>query len=161
MTSKQNITGFLFNYYTSYCLETPKPPASLGRFPPLQNAHAPRRFVGSPVHRASPGSPGPWTRGPDSARWTTGCGKERVTVKEGPAVTSATQWMMPFPTISAKMTCPLSTFASRLPPPQGLNVGFMLPTGKGGRNSQTAFGYHLWQREIDERPSPPPAPPDL
>ena len=48
-------------------------------------AHIPRRFVGLPARHASPESPGLWMRGPDSAHWTTGCGKETARVKGGPA----------------------------------------------------------------------------
>ena len=40
-----------------------------GRLPPHPTqAHAPRHSVGLPAHHASPESPGPWMRAPDSAR---------------------------------------------------------------------------------------------
>ena len=47
-------------------------------------AYIPQRFVGLPAHHASPESPGLWMRGPDSAHWTTGCGKETARVKGWP-----------------------------------------------------------------------------
>ena len=66
-------------------------PKFLAPFPPRDRplhrttAHIPQRFVGLPARHASPESPGLWMRGPDSAHWTTGCGKEIARVKGGPA----------------------------------------------------------------------------
>lgn len=80
-----------------------------------------------------------------------------MSVKERPAGGCATQGTVPVSTFSVNMTRPLSNFAFNLPAPQGVHVGFIWPTGPGWKKQPNS---RLLQSQINERPSPPPAPLD-